>query len=91
MYDLNSFGGRHNSRLNYHFYCRFEELQQKTCETLQFIHDIRPEKAGSRTTRPSLPVTEEQKLALGGLKNDVALWPDCPMLTLQRIKLQPTL
>ena len=45
---------------------RFDELEQKTVETLQYIHDIRPEKAGSRTTRPSIPVSEEQKLALGG-------------------------
>ena len=46
---------------------------------MQFIHDIRPEKAGSRTTRPSLPVTEEQKLALGGFKMMLLLWPDCSM------------
>ena len=44
---------------------RYEELEQKTCETLQFIHDIRPEKAGSRTTRPGLPTTEEKRLTLG--------------------------
>ena len=44
---------------------RYEELEQKTCETLQFIHDIRPEKAGSRTSRPGLPNTEEKRLTLG--------------------------
>ena len=44
---------------------RYDDLQQKTCETLQFIHDIRPEKAGSRTIRPPLPVTEDMRLALG--------------------------
>ena len=45
--------------------CRHEELQQKSRETLQFIHDIRPEKAGTRTARPQLPDTEDQRLALG--------------------------
>ena len=44
---------------------RFEVMKQKTCETLQFIHDIRPEKAGTRTTRPVLPNTEEKRLTLG--------------------------
>ena len=44
---------------------RYGELEQKTCETLQFIHDIRPEKAGSRTSRPGLPNTEEKRLTLG--------------------------
>lgn len=44
---------------------RHEELQQKSRETLQFIHDIRPEKAGTRTARPQLPDTEDQRLALG--------------------------
>ena len=47
-------------------YCiRHEELQQKSRETLQFIHDVRPEKAGTRTARPQLPDTEDQRLALG--------------------------
>ena len=50
-----------------HFILRYDELEQKSVETLQYIHDIRPERAGARTTRPSIPVSEEQKLALGGL------------------------
>ena len=44
---------------------RYEDLENKTRETLQFLHDIRPEKAGGRTTRPSVPESEDERLSLG--------------------------
>ena len=44
---------------------RLDELGNKTRETLQFLHDLRPEKAGGRTNRPGVPDSEEQRLVLG--------------------------
>ena len=44
---------------------RYEDLENKTRETLQFLHDIRPEKASGRTTRPSVPESEDERLSLG--------------------------
>ena len=51
---------------------RGEDLKKKTRETLQFIHDIRPEKAAGRTTRPSVPESEDQRLSLG--KTELVIW-----------------
>ena len=41
------------------------ELGRRTRETLQFLHDTRPERAGSRTSRPAPPDTSQQRLLLG--------------------------
>ena len=41
------------------------DLDKKTRETLQFLHDIRPDRAGTKTTRPAMPDSKELRMSLG--------------------------
>ena len=41
------------------------ELERKAHETLQFLHDMRPDKAGQKAVRPPVPESRAQRLLLG--------------------------
>jgi len=41
------------------------ELERKAHETLQFLHDMRPDKAGQKAVRPAVPESRAQRLLLG--------------------------
>ena len=49
------------------------ELERKAHETLQFLHDMRPDKAGQKAVRPAVPESRAQRLLLGKLASKIAL------------------
>ena len=42
-----------------------DDLDKKTRETLQFLHDVRPDRAGTNAVRPPVPETKERRIYLG--------------------------
>ena len=51
-------------------------MERKAHETLQFLHDMRPDKAGQKAARPAVPESRAQRLILGessSLKDGFAL------------------
>ena len=40
-------------------------MERKAHETLQFLHDMRPDKAGQKAMRPAVPESRAQRLLLG--------------------------
>ena len=51
-------------------------MERKAHETLQFLHDMRPDKAGQKAVRPAVPESRAQRLILGepsSLKDGFAL------------------
>lgn len=57
------------------------DLDKKTRETLQFLHDIRPDRAGTKTTRPAVPDSKELRMSLG--KQLIADCVSCILLFLR--------
>ena len=49
------------------------ELERKAHETLQFLHDMRPDKAGQKAVRPAVPESRAQRLILGELSSKIVL------------------
>ena len=49
------------------------ELERKAHETLQFLHDMRPDKAGQKAVRPAVPESRAQRLILGELSSQIVL------------------
>ena len=51
------------------------DLDKKTRETLQFLHDIRPDRAGNNAVRPAMPESKDLRMYLGkkiiSMTNDV--------------------
>ena len=43
------------------------DVSEKTAETLQFLHDVRTDKAGDGANRPSVPRSAEERKYLGKL------------------------
>lgn len=41
------------------------DLDKKTRETLQFLHDIRPDRAGNNAVRPTVPESKDLRMYLG--------------------------
>ena len=41
------------------------DLDKKTRETLQFLHDIRPDRAGNNDVRPTVPESKDLRMYLG--------------------------
>ena len=48
-------------------------MERKAHETLQFLHDMRPDKAGQKAVRPAVPESRAQRLLLGKLASKIAL------------------
>ena len=47
-------------------------MERKAHETLQFLHDMRADKAGQKTVRPAVPESRAQRLLLGEPSSKIA-------------------